>query len=44
MKNSVEEFKSRFEHPEESVNLMIGWAIEIIKSEVQKVKRLKKSE
>lgn len=43
MKTSVEEFKYRFEQPEASVNVIIGWTIEMIMPEVQRERKVEEN-
>lgn len=38
MKISIERFKCRFEQSEESVNVITGWTIEVIKPDLQREK------
>lgn len=44
MKNSLEEFKGRYEQADESITMFEDRKIEIIRSEGQKEKELKKSD
>lgn len=40
MKISAEKFKYRFEQPEASVNVIIGWTIEMIMPDVQRGRKV----